>query len=341
MAGAERLHGRFLGCEASGKVRCRIPAPPTVRDLAFSEDPLNESVAVTGDGSFDARNVGRVYPGADNVHVRMVLRVEGPAQGRENLLSFYWTDESWGAALRCTPLGTIAGHFFTTRHLALGASNGEEPDGWDRVADTAGVQPRSLRRVRQVHGAKAVLYRRPAATAIVDRPVGDVLASDDPTIALAVQVADCVPILMADPRTGAAAAVHAGWRGIAGGAVGAAVAALVDGFGAKAHDLVAALGPSIGPCCYQVGAELKEAFRTAGFSRADVDRWFSRHDDPPSGLRLDLWQASRDQLVAEGLDPAAIHAAGLCTFTRSDLFFSYRRDGTGAGRMAAVIRARP
>ena len=168
-------------------------------------------------------------------------------------------------------------------------------------------------------------------------PKADILVTDGPTVALAVQAADCVPVLMADRRSGAVAAVHAGWRGTAAGAAPAAVAALAREFGTRPGDLVAAQGPSIGPCCYVVGDELVEAFRASGFGR-EVDRWFAR--DETGALRLDLWAANRDQLAACGVPAAAIHGSGLCTANHPEWFASYRRDGPGTGRIAAVIRAR-
>ncbi len=161
--------------------------------------------------------------------------------------------------------------------------------------------------------------------------------TDDPSVALAIQVADCVPLLLADRQTGAVAAVHAGWRGTAAGAAPAAVTALVREFGVRPERLVVAQGPSIGPCCYTVGDELVDAFRAGGFAR-NADRWFVRDDT--GSLKLDVWAANRDQLVSSGVPAAAIHAAGLCTSSRPDLFASYRRDGPGAGRIAAVIRSR-
>ena len=146
------------------------------------------------------------------------------------------------------------------------------------------------------------------------------LATDDPAIALAVQTADCVPVLLADRRGRAVAAVHAGWRGTMLGIARRGVGVLVAEFGARPEDLVAAVGPSIGPCCYQVGREMRQAFLDAGHAPDHVDRWFSSHTTPPIGVRLDLWRATSDQLIDAGLDPAQIHVAGLCTATGGDLF---------------------
>jgi polyphenol oxidase len=259
--------------------------------------------------------------------------------------TFRWTSESWGPALRCRPLEAIAPHLFTTRQLAL-SSQGD----WHRVAEAVGAERVQL--LTQVHGREVVALRSGNPKGLPhNRPEADVLVSDDPTVAIAVRAADCVPILIADPQTGAVAAVHAGWRGTAAGASTAAVEALIREFGAQPADLVAAIGPSIGPCCYEVGSELVDAFATAGHARHLVDRWFvappSRRGEFPatphgaSGkLHLDTWGANRDQLLLAGLSEENIHVAELCTATNLDLLPSYRVEKERAGRIAGVIRAR-
>jgi YfiH family protein len=148
---------------------------------------------------------------------------------------------------------------------------------------------------------------------------------------VAVRVADCVPLLLADTVTSAVAAVHAGWRGTAAGVAAATVEALRHRFGVKPQDLVVAIGPSIGACCYRVGAEVKEAFAAAGAAR--LDRWFA-------GEHLDLVAANRDQLAAAGVPEAQIHACGLCTAMHLEVLTSYRAEQEKAGRLAAVIRCR-
>ena len=116
----------------------------------------------------------------------------------------------------------------------------------------------------------------------------------------------------------------------------ATVDVLAREFGSRPEDLVVAIGPSIGPCCYQVGDELLDAFRQASASDAELTRWFSRAAD--GGLRLDLWCASRDQLIGAGVPAAQIFAADLCTRTHVSIFDSFRAEGARAGRMAAIIR---
>jgi YfiH family protein len=168
-------------------------------------------------------------------------------------------------------------------------------------------------------------------------PDADAAVTRDPGTAVAVVAADCVPILLADPATGAVAAVHAGWRGTCARVVAAAVNTLRQDCGVDPAGLIAAIGPSIGACCYEVGEELLRAFDEAGHSSIDRVEWFSR--DAAGRLRLDLWRANADQLAHAGIRPANIHVAGLCTQTHRDVFESFRAEGDQAGRMAAIVVA--
>ncbi len=163
------------------------------------------------------------------------------------------------------------------------------------------------------------------------------MVTDDPTIALGIRVADCVPIVLSDPRTRTVGIAHAGWRGTAAGVAREVVRAMRDDFGVRPDEVIAAIGPSIGPCCYEVGEGVRAAFASAGY-RTEVERWFKTH--PGVRLHLDLWRANREQLVSAGLLDGRIHTAALCTATRLDLFYSHRRERTGAGRLAAVVRVR-
>jgi YfiH family protein len=243
----------------------------------------------------------------------------------------------------------VAQHLFTSAQPALPLGDGERIAGstgprdtdeaWGLVAASVGGRRGQVRRVRQVHGrAVRVLAREMATDADASlKPDGDALVSNVPGLVLAVLVADCVPILLADARTGAAGAAHAGWRGTCAGIAPAVVETMAERFGARPEDLVAAIGPSIGPDDYEVGDSLLADFAAAGHDRAALARWFCR-GDAGGRLRLDLWQANRDQLIAAGVDSARIHVCGLSTFHHPAWFESYRRDGPGAGRMAAVVR---
>ena len=235
--------------------------------------------------------------------------------------------------LQCRPLLELADHFFTAGDLELRADDRE----WTAVAERMGLSLDQLLLIRQVHLADVAVVRR-GRTGRWDRPDADAIVSDDPSSAVGVRVADCAPVLLADRRRGAVGAVHAGWRGTFQEAAAAGVEAMTREFGSEPRDLVAAIGPCLGPCCGEVGPEVVEAFREAGHGEDRVGRWFVTG---PSGRPyLDMWRANADQLEAAGLEAGNIHVARLCTKTHAGALHSYRAEGDRAGRMVGVIRAR-
>lgn len=249
--------------------------------------------------------------------------------------AFRWSREAWGAALRCSPLETATQHLFTSKQLAL-----PDAESWKLALASVGAAPDRLMRVKQVHGNAVRMLRRgevPDGAAAM-RPDGDAIASNQPGLVLAVMVADCVPILLVDRKQGAAAAVHAGWRGTCAGVAPAALAAMRRDFGTDPEDLMAAIGPSVGPDDYEVGDALIEAFRAAGHQSRAVDRWFIRSTAKP---HLDLWRANADQLIAAGVKAERIFSCGLSTVAHPAVFDSYRVDGEKAGRMAALVVVPP
>jgi len=180
--------------------------------------------------------------------------------------------------------------------------------------------------VKQVHGARAVLAATAEgeeADAIVGRGVGvdgksQVLPRRGPRLAVGVRVADCVPVLVADEATGDVAAIHAGWRGLVAGVLRAGVELL------GGRVLVAAIGPCIGACCFEVGREV--AAQTGFVVReAEAKAW------------VDLRAAARAQLRALGVAEARIEDVPGCTKCDAGRFHSYRREGAGGGRMLAAI----
>jgi YfiH family protein len=263
---------------------------------------------------------------------------------------FRWVQSPGGPALVCRALEPVAAHLFTTRQWQLGsAPAGHRDDAWADVAAAMGVASHCLSRAHQVHGATVIA--QPGRDARM--PEGDIIIGIDAAFALAIQVADCVPLLVADRRTRAVAAAHAGWRGMAAGVPHLTVAALGREFGSRPEDLIAAIGPSIGACCYEVGADVRSAFATAGFDDRDIDRWFTVAPQPsetnpsmpglsharrPDHWFFDGWAATRHQLERAGVPASQIHAASLCSASHPQAFCSYRRDGRAAGRMAAAIR---
>jgi YfiH family protein len=146
--------------------------------------------------------------------------------------------------------------------------------------------------------------------------------------------ADCVPVLLHDPVKGWVGLVHAGWKGTVGGAARKAVQAARETFGSRPEDILAAIGPSIGPCCYEVGEDVVAAVHSGLPECADL---LSARD---GGVHLDLWRANACQLAAVGVPAANVEVSGYCSSCRTDLFFSHRKERGKTGRMAAVIGLR-
>jgi purine-nucleoside/S-methyl-5'-thioadenosine phosphorylase / adenosine deaminase len=173
--------------------------------------------------------------------------------------------------------------------------------------------------LKQVHGC--VVQSAPWT----GRPEADAAVADRPGLLLGIETADCLPVLIVDPRRRAVAAAHAGWRGTAAGVARAAAEALIVS-GSDPADLLAALGPGIGPCCYEVGDELRVTFGPEFF-----------RPGPRGRPHLDVRAANRRQLEEAGLRAERIHSVDHCTYCRPDLYHSYRREGRGAGRMINFV----
>ena len=182
---------------------------------------------------------------------------------------------------------------------------------------------------------------------------GDASLTDAPRLLLGVQTADCVPILLVDPKKRVVAAIHAGWRGTLARIAEKTVGQMRMRFGSEPSDILAALGPAIGGCCYEVGTELVTKF-TSQF--ADAGEWFDDlrtgdepnplqwlnmmppgHQPPAKNVLLDLRKANRAQLMASGLGDKSIFVSDLCTACHTDLFFSYRKEADRSGRLLSVI----
>ncbi len=158
----------------------------------------------------------------------------------------------------------------------------------------------------------------------------DALITDTPGLLLALFYADCVPILLVDPARRAVAAAHAGWRGLVAGVIGNTVSALGRAFGTRPDDLLAAIGPCIGACCYEVGDDVAAHFP------ADV------RQPPPGGGRahIDLAGAATRRARAVGVPAGNITPSGHCTSCLPDRYFSHRRDAGRTGRIGALIGVR-
>lgn len=189
----------------------------------------------------------------------------------------------------------------------------------------------------QVHGADVRVVHnqqeaRPKPGVLGDDEYCDALVTNTPGILLAVKTADCVPVLMGDPKSGAFAAVHAGWRGTSASIVVKAIKQLETEYGAGAGDLRVAIGPAANTCCYEVGPDVIEKFKEL-FSHPEHLFTPTRNGH----ARIDLHTANRDQLISAGVPAERIHLAPFCTMDRNDLFFSYRREKSLHGRVGRLM----
>jgi hypothetical protein len=188
----------------------------------------------------------------------------------------------------------------------------------------------------------------------------DGLMTDEPGLLLGVRTADCIPILVADRKRRAVAAFHAGWRGTVERIVESGIGRMRLQFGSRPVDLIAAIGPGIGPCCYAVGEEVLSSFESQfAYARElfrevyDSDPVRTKypmlfmtqrapgHSQIGPSLHLNLIEANRRQLLAAGLKPRSIKLIGGCTSCQPELFFSHRGSEGHAGRMMSVIGIRP
>jgi len=210
-------------------------------------------------------------------------------------------------------------HGFERRVRAGGDETRRE--GRDRVRASLHDAGR-LHFLQQVHGA--TVLRAPWD----GTPEGDAAVAGEPGLLLGIETADCLPVLIVDPGRRVAGAAHAGWRGTAASVAAKTIEALVAE-GSRPEDLLVALGPGIGPCCYEVGDELRAAFRPA------AEPFF--RPGPRGRPHLDVRALNVQQLCESGVPSARIHSVDECTSCRADLYYSYRRDGRSTGRMISFV----
>src|SRR5437763_1287704 len=282
-----------------------------------------------------------------------------------------WTERKVGSlripqATALAPIPWLV-HGFSTRPGGVSERSGEKVldlgfAEWDtkenvlenrrRFQSALGADRLALAALSQIHSDVVHHFDAPP----VAHCRGDASATNRAGLLLAVETADCDPILLVDPKNRAVAAVHAGWRGTLQRIVTKAIGKMQMQFGTKPADLLAAIGPSIGGCCYEVGTEVASEFRS---QFPNASEWFDElptgdepnplqwsnmsppaHHPAPKHVLLDRRKANRAQLLEAGLLPQNISVSDLCTACRRDLLFSYRKDAGTTGRLMSVIGLR-
>jgi YfiH family protein len=225
------------------------------------------------------------------------------------------------------------GHSRTPFHqLNVSFAVGDDPEDVERNRQrVAGcMQGKALVFIRQVHGNTVrVIDGRQGPAPVSDAeavPVGDAMVTDRGEQLLAVSVADCQPVLLFDPLRRVVANIHSGWRGSVANVAGRTLQVMRERFGCSARDVLAGVGPSLGPCCAEFVNYRDEIPR---------EFWDYRRDS----VYFDFWAVTRDQLIAAGVPAEHIQTSGLCTKCHTDRFFSYRGEGR-TGRFPAVIGIR-
>lgn len=235
-------------------------------------------------------------------------------------------------------------HGFSTRNggvsvppfatLNLARAVGDDPEAvaenYRRFSAALGILPSHLYETEQVHG-EAVRFVTDGDDLLATRTVpADALVTHSPGLAVGVRVADCVPILLADVRTGAVAAVHAGWRGCVAHVLDRAIDVLAERAGSRPKDLLAAIGPHISLEAFEVGEEVAEAIAAVAHGEPVVSREYSKP-------HVDLGRTVRAQLLHRGLREETIEHVPGCTYREPVRFHSFRRDGKRSGRLLGAI----
>ncbi len=253
----------------------------------------------------------------------MMLVAEGATHSPKMMLPL--TSSSFGRMTQ----GIV--HFFGTRYgPQYGGVNGEQ--GTVKAGDPGYPLVVS---VSQVHGTDVLSIDRPLKVGERFFDGYDAILTNQPETLLTIQTADCVPVLLVDSPRGVVGVVHAGWRGAVHGIVAKSVQKMAERFGADLASLHVAIGPSAGPCCYEVDTPVLEQLAPDLPNASTI----LKRTSPRTG-QLDLKELIRWQAVSLGIAEDHLHTVDICTMCRSDLFFSYRREGTVHGSMVSGIMLR-
>jgi YfiH family protein len=219
-------------------------------------------------------------------------------------------------------------HFFGTRQVPVALQTairlGEVTTGPPSFPLVASL--------KQIHSTRVVVFDGPVKAEVISQGEGDALVTNQTQFLLVVRTADCVPVLLVDQKTGVIGAIHAGWRGAVGGIVPKTIQTCVEQFGSNVAHMHVAIGPSIGPCCYEIDAQVVEPLQTR------YPDWIGVLQETKEGkAMLDLKKLIWHQILASGIPEQQVEQIEECTHCRDDLFFSYRREGKVNGTMMSGI----
>jgi hypothetical protein len=237
----------------------------------------------------------------------------------------------------------------------VGALSGKRKTVTRTASRKADYQRGPLVTLRQIHSDIIHFVDSPPASQLA----GDGLITATPALYLGIQAADCLPVILVDPKRHAVGVFHAGWRGTIKRIVEKGVGEMHRHFGSRPRDIKAAIGPGIHGCCYEVGAEVREKFQSQFSYASKLFREVEERDPVrekypmlfltarapghsvlPKNIFLDLVEANRQQLLAAGVPAKSIEASPLCTNCHPDLLFSYRAEKGKTGRMMGVVGIR-
>lgn len=218
--------------------------------------------------------------------------------------------------------------------LNLGISVGDDPEAvkknYEQVCRVLDISPDQTVSCHLIHSADVLSVNSTNRQRVMGQADGLITAT--PGIYLSMRFGDCTPLIFFDPVRGAVGLTHAGWRGTMKDAAGATVRAMVRQFDCRAGDIIAVIGPAIGPCCYEVGPEVMDAAAAVFVNSASL---FARRNGRANQAHFDMWAANRRQLAAAGVEQ--VIQSGLCTACRTDQFFSHRAEKGRTGRFGVII----
>ena len=260
-------------------------------------------------------------------------------------VSFYaCTDPAWAGAAHgfSTRLGGVSPAPMDS--LNLGANRGDDPanvrENFTRFCAAVGADSGALVKNHQIHSdvirpvTREDILPAPESPGVVE---ADGLVTDQPGVCLTIFSGDCIPVLLYDPHRRCIAAVHAGWRGTAAGAAARAAEAMIRDYGCHPKHILAAIGPGIGPCCFETHIDVPDGLRSGlGADAGSFIRPLSR----AGKFSVDLKGANAKWLERAGLDPSHIAICSACTACLLDVFWSHRVQGNRRGSMAAMIQLR-